>query len=111
MRAQDGTETRVRPGAAPVPSEFPPGMPLYPGTHVLSTARSAQSVGITLSTHASPEEVRTFYRKQPGYSVISDTTVNGFRVLHLKHDPSGKDLEVLTKRRGQSTDVTLDAPL
>ena len=88
VRDKDGTETRVRLGAGPIPPEFPPAMELYPGAEFTSTARTKGNVIVALSTTDSLEAVFAFYRKQPGYEEISDVEVRGMRVLNLKHQTS-----------------------
>lgn len=107
VRNKDGGETRVRLGAGPVPPEFPPNMPLYPGAEFSSTARTAKNTVLLLSTHDSLDAVFAFYRKQPDYEEVSDVEVDGMRVLHLKHKASGKDVQVVVKIGGQSTEISL----
>ena len=111
VRDKDGGETRVHLGAGPIPPEFPPTMALYPGAEFNSTARTAKSVVLSLSTKDSLEAVFAFYRKQPGYDEISDLEVDDMRVLHLKHRASGKDFQVVAKIDGRTTKVSLVAPL
>jgi hypothetical protein len=107
---KDGSSTRVRLGAGPIPPEFPPGLKLYPGAEFSSTARTAKDVIVNLRTPDSLDAVFAFYRKQPGFDEISDVEVNGMRVLHLKHRASGKDFQVVVKV-GPRTEVSLIAPL
>lgn len=111
VRTKNGGETRVRLGPGPIPPEFPPNMPLYPGAEFSSTARTAKSVILALSTTDALDAVFAFYRKQPGYEEISDADVDDMRVLHLKHAASGKDFQVIVKISGHRTEVSLVAPL
>lgn len=108
---EKGEETQIRMGPGPVPPEFPPGMPLYPGATFASTARTAQSVVVGLSTSAPPDSVYAFYAKQPGFEQVSDQKVNGVRVLRFKHTASGKDFQLIANVEGRTTNVALVAPL
>ena len=108
---EKGEETQIRMGPGPVPAEFPPEMPLYPGATFASTARTAKSVVVGLSTSAPPDSVYTFYGKQPGFEQVSDQKVNGVRVLRFKHTASGKDFQLIANVEGRTTNVALVAPL
>ena len=111
VRTKDGSETRVRFGAGPIPPEFPPNMPLYPGAEFSSTARTAKSVILSLSTSDPLDAVFAFYRRQRSYEELSDVDVDNLRVLHLKHTASGKDIQVIVKVSGHRTEISLVAPL
>ena len=107
VRSEDGSESRVRLGPGPIPPEFPPGVPLYPGAEFTSTVRTAKSVIVMLATSDPPEAVYSFYGKQPGYEPISDLTVGDKRVLHLKQLSTAKDFQVVVQTEGSRSRVSL----
>jgi len=111
VRADDGSEARVRLGPGPIPAEFPPNVPLYPGAQLTSTVRTAKDVVVLLSTRDPVGAVLEFYRKQPGYEEISDQTIGDQRVLHFKHAASTKDFQVVVKVGDGLTQVSLVAPV
>jgi hypothetical protein len=107
VRSEDGSESRVRLGPGPIPPEFPPDVPLYPGAEFSSTVRTAKSVIVMLATSDPPDAVYAFYGKQPGYEQLSDLTVGDKRVLHLKQLASAKDFQVIVQAEGGRSRVSL----
>jgi hypothetical protein len=111
VRAKDGHETQVRLGRGPMPAEFPPDVPLYPGAELTATVRTATSVVVTFSTSGAVDAMYAFYVKQPGYEQLSDVVVDGSRVLQVRQVASGKDFQVIVKLDGSRTETSLVAPL
>jgi hypothetical protein len=108
--APNGGVAIVRSGAVGVPVDLPVGTPLYPGAALERTVSSEHSTSVTFATPDSSDQVLAFYRSDSSFRVVSEQPVGDVSVLHLQRVASGVDMDVLTRRRADHTEITLQLP-